>query len=393
MQYPDRFSDLPPYAFPRLRALLDGHEPGGEPLSMSIGEPRHPFPSWVPEVIAAAAEGFGRYPPNDGAPELLEAISGWLGRRYGVTVAPERILTLNGTREGLYNVAMALSPETKAGRVPAILMPNPFYQVYAVAAASVGAEPVLVPATRETGHLPDYTALDAATLDRVTLAYVCSPSNPQGAIASAGYWRDLLRLAERHDFRIVADECYAELYRDLPPPGLLEVAAAEGADPERVVVFHSLSKRSNLPGLRSGFAAAGPGAMEQMRRLRAYAGAPLPAPLQAVAIRAWSDEAHVEENRALYRTKFALADRIFGDLPGYEPPQAGFFLWLPVADSEAAALKLWCETGVRCLPGAYLGRDAGQGNPGAGYLRVALVAPMAQTETGLTQIRHCLYDS
>jgi aspartate/methionine/tyrosine aminotransferase len=391
MQVPERFSDLPPYAFPRLRALLDVHPPGGEPLAMSIGEPKHAFPSWVPEVIAAHADGFGRYPVNEGAPELLAAICGWVTRRYGVDLGPERVLALNGTREGLYAVAHALCPETKRGARPVVLLPNPFYQVYAVAALAVGAEPVLVPATAATGFLPDYRSLPADVLDRVALCYLCSPSNPQGAVADAGYWADLLALAERHDFRLVADECYAEIYRGAPPLGVLEAARAQGADPERVLAFHSLSKRSNLPGLRSGFVAGGPDAIARMRQLRAYAGAPLPMPLQKVAERAWSDEGHVAENRRLYAAKFTLADRLFGDVPGYVPPRAGFFLWLPVPDGEAAALKLWQDIGVRVLPGAYLGRDVGDGNPGAGYIRVALVAPYDQTEAGLTALRDCLY--
>ena len=391
MQFPERFSDLPPYAFPRLRALLDAHPPGGAPLEMSIGEPTHAFPAWVPEVIAAHALEFGQYPVNEGAPELLDAVCGWVGRRYGVTLGRDRVMALNGTREGLYNVAAALCPEQVRGRPPVVLLPNPFYQAYAVAALAVGAEPVLVPATAATGFLPDYAALPADVLDRTALCYICSPSNPQGAVAGVDYWADLLALAARHDFRIVADECYSEIWRGSPPPGALEVAAATGADPERVLAFHSLSKRSNLPGLRSGFVAGGPEAIARLRQLRNYAGAPLPMPLQRVAERAWGDEAHVEENRALYAAKFALADRVLGDVPGYVPPQAGFFLWLPVADGEAAALRLWRETGVRVLPGAYLGRDTGAGNPGAGYIRVALVAPFDQTEAGLTALRDCLY--
>ncbi|MBE3639099.1 aminotransferase class I/II-fold pyridoxal phosphate-dependent enzyme [Mangrovicoccus algicola] len=394
MQYPDRFSDLPAYAFPRLRALLDHHAPGGAPLSMSIGEPKHAFPDWVTRIIAENAVGFGSYPANDGTPALLSAIAAWIGRRYGVTVdGATQVMALNGSREGLYNIAMAIAPETKAGQRPVFLMPNPFYQAYAVAAISVGAEPVMVPATRATGHLPDYASLPPETLDRVSLCYICSPSNPQGAVADEAYWRDLLALAERHDFRIVADECYSEVYRGAPPPGILAAAAVAGADPERVLAIHSLSKRSNLPGLRSGAVTSGPENIRRIRQLRAYGGAPLPLPLQAAAAAVWEDEAHVVENRRLYGLKFDMADRIFADVPGYEPPRAGFFLWLPVPDSEAACLKLWQETGVRCLPGAYLGRDSGVGNPGAGYIRVALVAPMEQTEAGLTLIRHCLYDS
>nr|WP_208103512.1 aminotransferase class I/II-fold pyridoxal phosphate-dependent enzyme [Rubellimicrobium sp. CFH 75288] len=387
---PARFSDLPDYAFPRLRKLLDAHPPGGDPVLMAIGEPTHPMPPFVADVLRESVEEFRPYPPNEGAPDLLEAIGAWLGRRYGVRLGPERLLVLNGTREGLYNAAMALCPETKGGRRPAVLIPNPFYQAYMVAALSVGAEPVFVPATAETGHLPDYGALPADLLDRAALAYVCSPANPQGAVADRAWWLRLLALAERHDFIVLADECYAEIWRDAPPDGVLAAAAEAGADPERVFAFHSLSKRSNLAGLRSGFVAGGEKGIAAMRRLRAYAGAPLPLPLQRVAARAWADEDHVDASRALYRQKYAIADEELGGLPGYEPPAAGFFLWLRTGDGEAAALRLWREAGVRVLPGAYLGRDDGRGNPGADRVRVALVAPCDEVRRGLRLIRERL---
>ncbi|WP_338276379.1 aminotransferase class I/II-fold pyridoxal phosphate-dependent enzyme [Roseicyclus marinus] len=390
--FPERFSNLPDYAFPRLRKLLDAYPAGGSVIHMSIGEPRHAFPAWVGDEIAGALDGFGRYPPNDGTPELQTAIARWIARRYDVTVSADRqVLPLNGTREGLFNACLALCPETKGGKKPVVLMPNPFYQVYAVAALAVGAEPVYVAATEATGDLPDYASLPAEVLDRTAIAYVCSPANPQGAVADAAWWDALLALAERHDFRILADECYSELYRDTPPPGALEAVARTGADPERVVVFHSLSKRSNLPGLRAGFAAGGPDSIAAMKQLRNYAGAPLPLPLQAVATRAWNDETHVEENRALYRAKYAMADEILGDVPGYRAPQAGFFLWLPVADGEAAALKLWRETGVRVLPGAYLARAVDGVTPGADRLRVAMVAEQQEMRDGLLRLRSCLY--
>jgi len=391
MAFPERFSNLPDYAFPRLRALLEAHAPGGDPVTMTIGEPKHPMPAFVAEVLAANLDGFGVYPPNDGTPELLAANSAWLDRRYGVKVPPDRIMGLNGTREGLFNAALALCPERKNGRVPAVLMPNPFYQVYAVGALAAGAEPVYVPATAATGFLPDYAALDPALLDSVALAYLCSPANPQGAVASRGYLAGLLALAERHDFVVLADECYSEIWHSAPPPGVLEVAAAAGTDPERVFAFHSLSKRSNLPGLRSGFVAGGAKGISRMRKLRSFAGAPVPLPLQRVAERAWADEAHVTASRALYAGKFADAARIFSGVPGFALPDGGFFLWLPVQDGEAAALRLWRETGVRVLPGAYLSRDVGGENPGKGYIRVALVAPKDETQRGLTRLRDCLY--
>ncbi|SFD66327.1 aminotransferase class I/II-fold pyridoxal phosphate-dependent enzyme [Roseivivax sediminis] len=390
--FPERFSTLPAYAFPRLRALLDEHAAGGPVVHMTIGEPKHRFPAWITDIIAEHAEGFGRYPTNEGAPELLTAATDWFARRYGVTLDPERqVMALNGTREGLYNAAMALCPETKNGKRPVILSPNPFYQVYAVAALSVGAEPVFANATEATGHLPDYESLPEDVLNRATLAYICSPANPQGAVADRDYWRRLIALAERYDFRILADECYSEIYRDTPPPGALEVAQEMGADPERVVVFHSLSKRSNLPGLRSGFVAGGPECIARLRQLRAYAGAPLPLPLQYAAAALWADEDHVVENRRLYAEKYAVADRALGHVPGYRAPEAGFFLWLPVADGEDAALKLWQQTGVRVLPGAYLSRDTEHGNPGKGYIRVALVAPREETADGLTRLARALY--
>ena len=392
MQLPERFSGLPEYAFPRLRTLLEDVPPGDEPLFLSIGEPRHPFPSLVGEVLAENLDGFGKYPPNEGAPELLAAISGWIGRRFRADVPPDRIMALNGTREGLFNAVLALCPETKAGRRPVVLVPNPFYQVYAVGAVAAVAEPVFVPATADTGFLPDYGALPPALLERVAIAFVCSPSNPQGAVAGRGYLADLLELAEKYDFRVFADECYSEIYRDVPPPGLIEVAAETSADPERVLIFHSLSKRSNLPGLRSGFVAAGPAAMKELRRLRSYAGAPVPLPIQRVAERLWSDEAHVEESRARYVRKYEIAERVFANCAGCGAPEAGFFLWLPVEDGETATVALWRETGLRVLPGAYLAREVDGVNPGKGYIRVAMgTAEEDEMERALTRLRDCLY--
>ena len=392
MSFPERFSKLPEYAFPRLRRLLDSHAPRGEVIQMTIGEPRHAFPSWVAQVIADHASEFGKYPPNEGTPELRQAMADWVARRYGVTLDPDtQIMGLNGTREGLFNAAVALCPEAKTGRTPAVLTPNPFYQVYAVAALSVGAEPVYVPATAETGFLTDYAALPPEVLDRTTIAYLCSPANPQGAVASREYWADLVALAEKHDFRIFADECYSEIYRDTPPPGALEVATARGADPERLLIFHSLSKRSNLPGLRAGFVAGGPRSIAAVKQLRAYSGAPVPLPLQRAAEMVWAEEVHVEQNRGLYHRKYDIADRVFAGVEGCGAPQAGFFLWLPVADGEEAALTLWRETGVRVLPGAYLSREVDGENPGRSYIRVAMVTDNEdELQRGLESIRDCL---
>lgn len=394
MMYPERFSNLPAHVWPRLRALLDGHEGGGTPIHMTIGEPKHAFPAWVTDEITKHAEGFNKYPPNDGSPELRGAIAAWIARRYGVEMDPDtEVMALNGTREGLYNAVIALCPATKNGEKSAILMPNPFYQVYMIGAISGAAEPIMVPATAETGHLPDFASLPEDVLRRTTAAYLCSPANPQGVVASRDYWAELIALAEKYDFLIFADECYSEIYRDTPPTGALEVVKELGTDRNRVVIFHSLSKRSNLPGLRAGFAASGPETMREIKQLRNYAGAPLPLPLQQAAAAVWADEAHVEENRALYQEKYAIADRIFGNVPGYASPEAGFFLWLPVEDDEAAALKLWRETGVRVLPGSYLAQNVAGTNPGQNYIRVALVAPKDETTRGLEAIRDCLYST
>ncbi|MEM9433658.1 MAG: aminotransferase class I/II-fold pyridoxal phosphate-dependent enzyme [Pseudomonadota bacterium] len=393
MTFPERFSNLPPYAFPRLRSLLSAHAAGGPVIDMTIGTPKHPFPRWINAIIAEHSDGFGGYPPNDGTPELRSAIAGFVQRRYSVTYDPEtQIFPLNGTREGLFNATLALCPETKNGQRPVILTPNPFYQVYAVAGLAIEAELVYVPATLETGFLPDYRGLAPELLNRVVAVYICSPSNPQGVIASEAYWHDLLQLAETYDFRIFADECYSEIYRDTVPLGALTAARDAHADPERVVLFNSLSKRSNLAGLRSGFAASGPETIKHMKSLRNYAGAPLPLPLQRAAEQVWAEDSHVEANRTLYREKLDLADEMFGDIDGYVPPKAGFFLWLPVDDGEAATVKLWRKTGVKVLPGSYLGRDYNGSNPGHSYIRVALVAPMTEVQPGLEALKRCIYE-
>jgi N-succinyldiaminopimelate aminotransferase len=393
MDFPERFSNLPDYAFPRLRALLDRHTPGGEVSHMSIGEPKHAFPDWVGDILTASLADFRRYPPNDGTAELLASISGWIKRRFDASIDPEtQLMALNGSREGLYYSLQALCPERKNGRQPKVLMPNPFYQVYAIAALSAGAEPIYVNAEEANGFLPDFSSLPQKTLDDTAAVYVCSPSNPQGAVADRAYWKELLTLAEVHDFRIFADECYSEVYCDQPPVGILTVADEVGANPERVLSFHSLSKRSNMAGLRSGFVATGPKNTVALKRLRAYAGAPLPLPLQHVSQKLWDDDEHVAVSRSLYREKFDLAEETFAGVNSYRTPEGGFFLWLPVENDEEAVLKLWKTNGIRTLPGSYLARDTAAGNPGKSYIRVALVAEKEEVARGLSSIRSTLYN-
>ena len=384
---PTRFDRLPTATWPRLRALLDGHARGRNLIDMAIGEPKHKFPDWVGPTLLEAMAGFNRYPDNNGTLELRKSISNFLNRRYDIDMdVGSQIMVLNGTREGLFNAIVALCPTGSK-----VLIPNPFYQVYTVAAMAVGAQSVYLPADAEFGFLPDLDALTSAQLNETSAFFLCSPSNPQGAVASVDYWTRLITLAETYDFKIFADECYSEIYRHSPPPGALEVAANMGANPERVVAFHSLSKRSNLPGLRSGFVASGIKNIERIKQLRAYAGCPVPGPIQHVSAQVWADEEHVVANRQQYCDKFEVADHIFAEIQSYQSPEAGFFLWLPVEDDEVATLKLWTKKGVRVLPGSYLGQVANEQNPGSGYVRVALVAPKEEMQRGLTNIRDCLY--
>ena len=391
--YPERFSHLPEYAFPRLRALLDGHKFAGPQYNMTIGEPQHHYPHWVKDVLLDHLDGFNRYPANDGIEKLQISIVDWFYKRFGVTLSPEKnILPLNGTREGLYNVSMALCPEKLSDRQPFVLIPNPFYQVYMISALSVNSEPLFISTDEQSGHLPDYFGLKADTLNKTSAAYICSPSNPQGAVATADYLTALIELAEKYDFIIFADECYSEIYRYAPPPGLMQVSEKLGADPNRVVTFHSLSKRSNLPGLRSGFAASGEKNITQMKRLKAYSGAPIPEPLQHVSASVWSDEDHVVKNRKIYEKKYNVADQIFDDFDGYLSPEAGFFLWINVDDGEKVALELWQNCGVRVLPGRYLAKEFNGQSPGDQFIRVAMVSELEETKSGLLKIRKFLLE-
>ena len=273
---------------------------------------------------------------------------------------------------------------------PVILLPNPFYQCYAASILAAGAEPVFVPALAENGFLPDYTSLPHAILHRASSAFLCSPSNPEGACASEEYWRTLFALADRYDFTVFADECYADIWFDEPPACALPVRFAQSGGFERLLTFHSLSKRSALPGLRSGIVAGDPALIAKFRALRNYAGPQVPMPIMAASAAAWNDEVHVEANRAAYADRFRLAARVLGNRFNLRLPAGGFFLWLDVGDGEAAALKLWREAGIRVLPGAYMGRETEPGNPrsnpGFRYIRVALVHELSTIEATLDRL-------
>jgi N-succinyldiaminopimelate aminotransferase len=390
--FPGRLSQLPQSSFAMLAELLDPHPPGQKPIALSIGDPKGATPAFVMEALNAHAAQFGEYPPVNGTKAWRDAAAGWIKRRFAVDVDPEReVLPLNGTREGLFLAPFIVTPETKAGARPVILLPNPFYQCYAAAILSSGAEPVFVPATAASGYLPDYASLPNAVLERAVAAYICSPSNPEGAVADESYWRTLFALADRHDFTVFADECYADIYTDKPPVGALTV---RGAPFERLLTFHSLSKRSGQPGLRSGIVAGNAKLMATFRAFRNYAGPQVPMPILAASAACWNDDAHVAANRAQYIERFELARRMLGNRAGFRVPEGGFFLWLDVGNGEETALRLWQKAGIRTLPGAYMGRAAEPGkprtNPGFSYLRVALVNDLSTISTALERMSEVL---
>ena len=393
----ERLEGLGDNPFTRLNALLKDVVPrtNARPLILSIGEPQHAPPAWVADIIAQRAVDWNKYPPVQGSEEFRIAACDWLTRRYNLAAGmldPERhVLALCGTKEGLYLAAELAVPAQKAGKQPAALIPNPLYLTYRGAAIMAGAELVPLPATRETGFLPDFAALDSDLLDRTAIAILCTPANPQGAIASLDYLKHAIRLARRHDFVLVVDECYSEIYDQAPPPGALEAAQELGEGLDNLLVFHSLSKRSNGAGLRAGFVAGDPKLIQRFFKLRSYGGSQMSLPIQAAAAALWRDETHVIENRALYRSKIDTAERVLGKRFGFYRPAGGFFLWLEVGDDEKVALNLWREAGVKSIPGSYLGTADAQGrNPGAGYLRLALVHDDATVAEALERMIHVL---
>ena len=377
--------------FVRLAELIAGVAPGRPVIDLGVGEPRHPVPDFVGPVIAAHINEFGRYPRNEGTPQFRRAAADWAARRYRLGRIPDpdrEVLVLNGSREGLFLGAIAARRHVanRAGR-PAILVPNPFYAAYSAGAAAADCEIVYLPTTRQTGFLPDLDALDGALLARTVAMFLATPSNPQGAVADLAYLQRAAAMARRYGFLLFCDECYSEIYTVAPPAGALEAA---GDLFENVVLFQSLSKRSNLPGLRVGFLMGDHRFIAKFLELRNVAAPQVPIPIQEVAIAAFGDEAHVEANRDLYRQKFDMADQIIGDRYGYRRPAGGFFLWLdvgPLGGSEAAAAKLWREAGVRVLPGRYIARDQADGsNPGADFIRVAMVHDKETTAEALHRI-------
>jgi aspartate/methionine/tyrosine aminotransferase len=377
--------------FARLTELLAPYQPAKPLITLSLGEPQHPVPAFVAPVLASHIGDFGRYPIAKGIEPFRRAAANWLGTRFKLprAVDPEsELLVLNGSREGLFFAAITAARYVGERKgPPAILVPNPFYPAYGAGARAANCETIYLPTTLANGFLPDLDALDEATLSRTVAIFIASPANPQGAVATPAYFSRLKQLADRFGFMILSDECYSEIYTKQAPGSALESA---GPDFSNVAVFQSLSKRSNLPGMRVGFAAGDRKFLAMFHELRNVAAPQVPVPLQHVAVAAYSDEAHVEENRRLYRTKFDLADQILGNRFGYKRPAGGFCVWLDVSDrggDEAVTVKLYKDAGVRVVPGSYLARQQPDGsNPGAGYIRLALVADSESTAEALHRL-------
>ncbi len=388
---------LQPYPFERLRTLLAGAQPPGDlsHIAMHIGEPRHPAPALVVQALNQNMAGLGSYPATAGMPQLREAIASWLTRRFklpGGSVSPETmVLPVNGTREALFAFVQAV---VDPGKRPLLVMPNPFYQIYEGAALLAGAEPYFMPNDESSTQLPDLDSVPAEVCQRGQVLFLCSPRNPSGAVASIEYLRRALELAQRHDFVIASDECYSELYFDEanPPAGLLQAAAAAGnTSYERCVVFHSLSKRSSVPGLRSGFVAGDARLLKPCLLYRTYHGSAMPPPTQFASIAAWNDEAHVLENRNLYREKFAAVLPLLREALPVDMPAASFYLWPRVDNDERFTRELFEQKNITLLPGSYIARPTTAGsNPGSGRVRISLVAKVPECIEAASRIRDFL---
>ena len=380
---------LHPYPFEKLKTLFSGlPQSDKSPIALSIGEPKHPSPDFVQQVLKDSTARLSNYPTTAGIPELSEAIGQWLKRRFHLqSIDPaSQVLPVNGTREALFSFTQAVVDRQ---RQPLVLMPNPFYQIYEGAALLAGGEPMYLPCTDATGLQPDFDAVSEDTWTRTQLLFICTPGNPTGATLSKAQLKALIQLADKYDFVIASDECYSEIYRDAPPAGLLEACAEMGRhDYRRCVVFHSLSKRSNLPGLRSGFAAGDSEVLQRFLRYRTYYGCAMPIHHQLASIAAWNDETHVQTNRALYREKFDAVLDILGGPLKVSAPAAGFYLWpkTPISDEEFAQ-RLQAEHNVTVLPGRYLSRTINGKNPGENRVRMALVAPLEECIEGAQRIK------
>jgi len=370
---------LHPYPFERLRELSQGIQPapGLKAISLGIGEPRHATPALIEEALVEALPGLSSYPATAGEPALRQAVTGWLQRRYGVSVNPQtQVLPVNGSREALFALAQTVIDASQPGAT--VVCPNPFYQIYEGAALLAGAQTAFANSDPARNFAVRWDDIDEASWARTQLLYVCSPGNPTGAVMPLEEWARLFELSDRHGFVIASDECYSEIYfGDEPPLGSLQAAQALGrSDFRRLIAFTSLSKRSNVPGMRSGFVAGDAGLIKQFLLYRTYHGSAMSTVVQRASIAAWNDEEHVEANRALYREKFARVTPMLSEVMDVRLPDAGFYLWagVPGGDDVAYALQLLAQYNVAVLPGSLLARTAHGINPGAGRIRLALVA-------------------
>ncbi len=380
---------LHPYPFERLRELTRDivPSPAHRPISLGIGEPKHPTPALVERALVGALNGLSSYPATAGTPALRESIAAWVQRRYGVALdAATQVLPVNGSREALFAFAQAVVDASRPGAT--VVVPNPFYQIYEGAALLAGADVAYAHSDPARNFAVDWSGIDDATWARTQLLYVCSPGNPTGAVMPLAEWQRLFELSDRHGFVIASDECYSEIYfGDEPPLGALQAARALGRDGfEQLVVFTSLSKRSNVPGMRSGFVAGDAALLKSFLLYRTYHGSAMSLPVQAASVAAWDDEAHVRDNRAQYRLKFERVTPMLAEVLDVKLPDAGFYLWAGVPDPGGApgapgddvafARGLLAQYNVHVLPGSLLARPARGVNPGAGRIRMALVAPL-----------------
>jgi N-succinyldiaminopimelate aminotransferase len=388
-------SKLWPYPFERLRELLAGATPPASlpHISLSIGEPRHTPPKFILDEITNSLHALSTYPASQGLPQFRAAVANWLTRRFSLpagAVDPDKmVLPANGTREALFAVVQALTDRSSDAIV---VMPNPFYQIYEGAALLAGAEPYFM-GQAEGEALPDLDSVPESIWQRCQLLFLCSPGNPTGAVAHADYLRRALELANRYDFVIASDECYSEIYFDeaAPPVGLLQTAIAAGHSQfERCLVFHSLSKRSSVPGLRSGFIAGDPALIKPFLLYRTYHGCAMPVHVQLASIPAWDDDEHVIQNRSLYREKFQRVLPILQGVMDVEMPEASFYLWPKVGDDERFSRELFERQHVTTLPGSYISRDSSVGNPGRGRVRISLVATLDECVEAAERIRNYL---
>ncbi|SDP91787.1 succinyldiaminopimelate transaminase [Ectopseudomonas guguanensis] len=387
-------AQLQPYPFEKLRALLGGVQPAADrsPIALSIGEPKHRSPDFVGQALTANLDKLAVYPTTLGLPELRQSITAWCERRFGVPTgwldAARHVLPVNGTREALFAFTQTVVERNARGLV---VSPNPFYQIYEGAAFLAGAEPHYLPCLEDHGFNPDFDAVPAEVWQRCQILFLCSPGNPTGALIPVTTLKKLIALADEHDFVIAADECYSELYfdEDAPPPGLLSACAELGrSDFKRCVVFHSLSKRSNLPGLRSGFVAGDAEILKQFLLYRTYHGCAMPVQTQLASVAAWNDEAHVRANRDLYREKFDAVLKILAPVMDVQRPDGGFYLWARTpGDDTLFTRDLFAAEHVTVVPGSYLSREVNGVNPGAGRVRMALVAPLGECIEAAERIR------